>query len=176
MLVSIQSIGMIFILKQTAMHDGVECKVDKALKRKGGLKDILSLRGPVVQPRAGLGRPSLSQGLGHFCRRSKTPLSGNHAAVSTAAAKHWVLDSKRKQTPAFYKVKSSSQDSGAWAWGRVCTWSRDVEGPPGAIRKEISLVGNNLASSPGRRVHLLGGVSCFRDAELVIQGQGRELW
>lgn len=33
-LVSIQSVGMIFILKQTVMHDGVECKVDKALKRK----------------------------------------------------------------------------------------------------------------------------------------------
>lgn len=50
-----------------------------------------------------------SCGLGHFCSRSKTPLSGNHAAVSTAAAKYGVLDSKRKQTPAFYKVKSSSQ-------------------------------------------------------------------
>lgn len=33
-LVRIQSIGMIFILKQTVMRDGVECKADKALKRK----------------------------------------------------------------------------------------------------------------------------------------------
>jgi len=50
-----------------------------------------------------------SCGLGHFCSRSKIPLSGNHTAVSPVAAKHGVLDFKRKQTPAFYQVKSASQ-------------------------------------------------------------------
>ena len=80
-------------------------------------------------------------GLGRFCGRSKTSSSGNHAAVSTVAAKLGVLDSKRKQTPAFYKVKSASQVLGPGP-GEECLLGVGLqEGTPGVIRKEISLVG-----------------------------------
>ena len=64
-----------------------------------------------------------SCGLGHFCGRSKIPLSGNHAAISCKA---WGAGLQEKANTSLLSGEICQPDSGAWAWGRVFTWSRDV--------------------------------------------------